>query len=233
MTEKEILSFIHLTLDQDLAVKGFKFDKKRSAYLKFDEHSDLYFEISLLCMDIVVAGTNYKSKYLEIFANIYNKEISTKIWKSTTRGNHLNSYFYFKIVGNMFSDILLNPRWCEYNKRNNHNYFKLEYVSPTDLEIKTIELRKILFANVIPFFEELDNIDKIRIAIDCSYKNGISIHNVNTERLFALIVLLKKANDTNLRSKIFDIKTYFKEVNNTQALTELDQLLVSLDIPKM
>ncbi len=229
MKEKEIVKEICKQLNGKMEKLGYEFNKRWGSYRKFDPHEQLYFEIAFLFLDSVDIGTNSKSKYLEIFLDIYHIPTSKLLFETMTRGKNLDSFFYFKIVGNMLSDIVMNPDWCNYTNRNNHNYFKLEFVTENDIICRSNEILDLVHKYSIPFFEKLNSAEKIKEALDCCYDKGIVLHNVNNERLFALVSLLFHFNDPQKNENIRRIKDYFLYVNNNRAMLELSALIQKLE----
>lgn len=223
--EKEIVSGLRTHLDGEMAKLHFEFNKKLGNYIKYDSQQELYFEVSLLFLNFVASETNHTSKYLEIYVNIYHVPTSKLLLEVTTRGKNLDSFFYFKTVGNMLSDIVLNPDWCNYTSRNNHKYFKLGFVTEEDIKDKSEEIIGLLHKHITPFFENLNTLHKIKNALDCSYRKDIAIHNVSVERLLSLVALLYHFKDPLKGEKIQQIRDYFISVNHPTAIAEMDVLI--------
>ncbi len=225
MKEKEILKGIRYYLDNDMKKNGFTFNSKWETYIRADTQNQLYFEVSFLFLDFVPIGTNSKSKYLEIYLNIYHTETSKLLLEITTRGKNLDSFFYFSIIGNMLADIVLNPELCNYANRNNHNYFKLDFVTEDDIKMRSGEILSLMNKYVLPFFNRFDTLGKIKDALDCCYSNDIVIHTGNNERLLALAGLLYSFNDPLRENKIQQIRDYFISIYYEEALLELESLV--------
>lgn len=224
MKEREIIKGIRAHLDSKMSEEGYRFDNKTGSYLKFDETTQLYYRISLLFVNYVANGTNHKSKYLEVFLEIYHSDISKMIHDISIRGQNLDSFFYFKVIGNMLSDIVLNTDWSDYLKRNNHNYFKLEFVFENDIAKCSKKLFCLLEEHALPFFEKFDALDKIAIALDRCYDKTLVIHNINSERLLVVVALLFYFNDPQRDEKIKQIESYLAMIRHDEALLELTSL---------
>ncbi len=139
----------------------------------------------------VDCNTTLPSKYIELFVNIYRRKYITTIIGNFKSEVFLDSIFYFKLAGNMLSDIVLNPDIYSYTNRNNHNYFKLTFVKVRRIFVdKPLKILSIIKEYAIPFFEKLSSLEKIKNALDQSYGQCLAIHNANNERLLALAALL-------------------------------------------
>lgn len=225
LNTKNIVKGIRLHLDEEMKKRSFKFNSRWQSYINFDAENDLYFEVSLSFLNYVAKGTNYKSKYLEIYLNIYHTETSKMLLAVATRGKNLDSFFNFPIVGNMLPDIILNPDRCIYMNRNNHNYFKLEFVTEEDIKVKSEEILSLVIKYAIPFFESLDSLEKIKTALDCCYSKDLSINNATIERHLSLAALLYHFNDTLKENKIQKIRDYFISIRHDEAILELNTLV--------
>ncbi|SFW81817.1 hypothetical protein [Chitinophaga sancti] len=228
MTKKDIIKSIRSKIDDELRELGFVYKSKTKSYVKFDKETLLYFEISLLFLDYLDYKDASMGKYAELYVDVYHKEISDILLDTSTR-SFLGSIFYFKIVGNLLADIILNSNISDYKKRNNFNYFKLNFpveMEPEALDAMSLKLLSIVKQHVVPFFNTVDTLEKIVRTLDQSYESTLSLHNGNDERLRALVVLLFRFKEDGILEKIQRIKTYFLSINHSTALVELDNILM-------
>jgi hypothetical protein len=228
MSKKDIIKSLRSKLDIELRALGFAYKSKEESYVKLDKETQLYFEISLLFLDYGDYEYASDGKYVELYVNVYHKEISNILLDTSTR-NFLGSIFYFKIVGNLLADIILNPTIADYTKRNNFNYFKFNFPAGKEAEVSDAVSSKMLSVinqQVIPFFDTVNTLEKIMYHLDQNYEGGLSIHNVNNERLLALAVLLLQFKDDKALEKIQRIRAYFLSIDHSTALVELDNILV-------
>lgn len=232
MNKKDVIKLLRSKIDLNLQELEFTYKSKEESYMKFDKETQLYFEISLHFLDYADYENSSVGKYVELYVNVYHKEISKILLDTSTRG-FLDSIFYFKIVGNLFADIILNSNITDYTKRNNSNYFKLKF--PVGFELQVLDdisfgLLSIINQKVIPFFNTIDTLEKILRKLDQSYDKTLSIHNVNNERLLALVVLLLQFNDNSALEKVQQIREYFISINHKTALSELNNILIKYNL---
>lgn len=226
MKDKEIIKHLRQVLDRPLQVKGYKFNSKKGSYIRFDSTTGLYFEISFLLLDYATEE-NVKGKYLEIYLYICHNEISKILCETSTR-NFLD-LFSFPLVRNMLPDIVLNPDFENYTKRNNHNYFRLIFSNENDLNEKPVQILSLIDTYVLPFFEKFDTLEKIGGQFDNSYEKNMVFINSNPDRLFALTALLWILKDSEVEKKTNQIRTIFEEYSNRYKdpnyLKEFDRLV--------
>lgn len=227
MNRKDIIKLLRQKLDVELQSLGFAYKSKEESYVRLNKETQLYFEISLHLLDYGDYESASVGKYVELYVNVYHKEISN-ILLDTSKRSFLDSMFYFKIVGNLLADIILNPHISDYTKRNNSNYFKLNFPPQKELEVSdaiSLKMLSIIHQHVIPFFDTVNTLEKITNKLDQSYEHTLSIHNVNNERLLALVVLLLKFKDDQVLEKIQRIRAHFLSIDHRTALVELDNIL--------
>lgn len=227
MGKKDIIKLLRSKLDVELKALGFAYKSKEASYVKLDKETQLYFEISLHFLDYVDYESASDSKYVELYVNVYHQEVSNILLETSTR-NFLSSIFYFKIVGNLLADIMLNPTIADYTKRNTFNYFKLNFPGGKESDVAdavSSKMLDIINQQVIPFFDTVNTLEKIKHNLDQNYENTLSIHNVNNERLLALAVLLLEFKDDKVLEKIQRIRAHFLSIDHSTALAELDNIL--------
>ena len=220
MEEKQLLKAIREYLDPTMAKYGYKFNSKLGSYLRIDGITELYFEISLSFMDYVSYVSGKKTKYLEIYTNVYHKNISQLLLEHSSR-KFLGSLYYFKLIGNLLSDIVLNKDNSEYTSRSNHNYFKIIFESDDEINSYADKILQIIELEAIPFFCKVDTLEKIKDILDTNYSFDCVYHNIFTERLLVLAVLLYKLNDPEKEIKLLNIENVLNKTRNSEALLEL------------
>jgi hypothetical protein len=231
MKHTEIIKYLRSKVDQNLKEQGYKYASKNMAYVKFDNETKLFFSIELVFLDYATEKDD-KAKYLEIYTNIYHETFSSILHRTSTRKEFTNP-FSFKMLGNILSDIFLNPKIDEYTKKNNHNYFKLVFDDVSEFETCTDKFLKILSDYALPFFDAYRGVKMIKEAIDRSYDKCLAIHNINYERLLVLTILLFYYHDSQLEDKLEEIRRYFVSINNPSALEDLNQLISYLSTNKL
>lgn len=227
MNKKEIIKLLRSKVDKELKALGFAYRSKEESYVKQDKETQLFFEISLLLLDYADYESGAIGKYVELYVNVYHKEVSEILLETSTR-SFLGSMFYFKIVGNLLADITLNPNIADYIKRNNFNYFKLNFPPGKESDVSddiSSKMLSVVHQHIIPFFNTVNTLEKIRNMLDQSYEATLSVHNVNNERLLALVVLLLQCKDDAMLEKIQRIRAHFLSIDHSTALRELDNIL--------
>ena len=67
----------------------------------------------------------------------------------------------------------------------------------------------------------MDTLEKIKDILDINYSIDCVYHNIFTERLLVLAVLLYKLNDPEKEIKLLNIENVLNKTRNSEALLEL------------
>lgn len=213
---KQLISEMH----EFFETNGFSYNGKIQGFIRYDQSSKLYFIIDFLVMDYNKRIED--SKYIELFVNISHHDISSKL-KELFNLKANPPIQYFKLFGNLFSDIYLNKESDKYISRNNHNYFKLIIESETDIKIVVNKITHISSEEIFPFFIKFNNLENIYNKLNQIIEEEVSVTNSNKFRLLSLLSLSKiifGKTDPDLKIYVFK---YFSDREDN----------ISLDVAKL